>query len=45
MTLGRFDPKFTERRYGHMLPGFMSAEGNRLRHADGSTRVTAGDAA
>jgi hypothetical protein len=29
--LGHSDPKITERRYGHMLPEFMSAEVNRLR--------------
>ena len=29
--LGHSDPKITERRYGHLLPEFMSAEVNRLR--------------
>jgi integrase len=29
--LGHSDPKITERRYGHLLPDFMSAEVNRLR--------------
>jgi hypothetical protein len=29
--LGHSDPKITERRYGQMLPEFMSAEVNRLR--------------
>jgi integrase len=28
--LGHSDPKITERRYGHLLPEFMSAEVNRL---------------
>ena len=29
--LGHSDPRITERRYGHMLPGFMRAEVDRLR--------------
>jgi len=29
--LGHSDPKITERRYGHLLPEFMSMEVNRLR--------------
>jgi integrase len=29
--LGHSDPRITERRYGHLLPDFMSAEVNRLR--------------
>jgi hypothetical protein len=29
--LGHSDPKITERRYGHLLPEFMSAEVNRLQ--------------
>ena len=29
--LGHSDPKITERRYGHLLPDFMSAEVNRLK--------------
>jgi hypothetical protein len=28
--LGHSDPKITERRYGHLLPEFMSSEVNRL---------------
>ncbi len=29
--LGHSDPKITERRYGYLLPEFMSAEVNRLQ--------------
>jgi integrase len=29
--LGHSDPKITERRYGHLLPDFMSAEVTRLK--------------
>ncbi len=29
--LGHSDPKITERRYGHLLPEFMSSEVNRLQ--------------
>jgi hypothetical protein len=31
LLLGHSDPKITERRYGHLLPEFMSAAANRLQ--------------
>jgi len=34
--LGHSDPKITERRCGHLLPEFMSAELNRLRFGLGT---------
>jgi len=41
--LGHSDPKITERRYGHLLPDFMSAEVNRLKFGLGGLVPTGRD--